>query len=360
MMLAAARSDSLDLLRLLARDNPLPSLCAWACPAWCQNACVRSGYDEGLHIQDIIRFTLSLIAPGDASWPDWASHFSRKRSRAPRGTRVAVVGAGASGLAAAWRLAGFGVDVAIYEKSSQPGGRLLALRESQLPAGVLEQDIQSIIACGVELCLDRPIESTSRLAKTYPAVILATGLDRQPRSVKENDQKLNTAGAHILPAGQRRIGRCHPIQSAADGIRAAEEALALLFPGSARVSRSTVIELTKNETPSLRPRNPSQLGKLHPTGRLPSLDEVQAEGARCLDCAILPVLKAPGRHKVDNAVSICPTNALKVVLNNDVASLYLEPQACIRCGICARHKSGKGIYLTALEHHEEFRIVHGI
>lgn len=360
MMLAASRGDLLDLLRLLCMDNPIPSLCANICPAWCQSHCVRSNLDDGLQIQKTVRFALSQVVQGDSAWPLWASHFGASPARVPEGIKAAVIGAGPSGLAAAWRLASFRVEVTVYEAGSQAGGRLRNLSETDLPAHLLQRDISAIQAAGVTFVYNHSVEDVQRLPNENSAIILATGLSCRLGEIEEFADNLNISDICALSAGQCRIGACHPIHSVADGIHAADEALIHLFPGSGFTEHRSCIDISRTDAPANSFHNPSALISLQPPGRLPLLEEIQAEGARCLDCSVLPRLNRSEIGECTKGVSVCPTNALKLVQDEAGVSLILQPDICIRCGVCAQACQKSSIVLTAVESRREFRLVHGI
>ncbi len=166
---AIARRDYAEAYRLIRANNPFPSVCAWICPHPCEDACRRAIVDEPLAIRDLKRFAVEAAgAP--------LEHAQVRDS----GKRVAVVGAGPSGLTAAYDLARLGHRVVVYDRLPSPGGHFLtSLPAYRLPAEVLQRDIDEILAAGVEIRsgvdVGRDI-TVDQIRNTSDAVIISTGL----------------------------------------------------------------------------------------------------------------------------------------------------------------------------------------
>lgn len=167
---AIARGDYLEAYRLIRANNPFPSVCAWVCPHPCEDACRRAGVDEPLSIRDLKRFAV------EAAGPVHTEQYTEPGS----GRKVAVVGAGPSGLTAAYDLARHGHQVVVYDRLPAPGGHFLtSLPDYRLPAEALRRDIEEIkaagveIHCGVEIGRDITLD---RIRECSDAVILSTGL----------------------------------------------------------------------------------------------------------------------------------------------------------------------------------------
>jgi NADPH-dependent glutamate synthase beta subunit-like oxidoreductase/coenzyme F420-reducing hydrogenase delta subunit len=166
---AIARRDYPEAYRLIRANNPFPSVCAWICPHPCEDACRRAIVDEPLAIRDLKRFAVEAAAAP-------LEHVPVRDS----GKRVAVVGAGPSGLTVAYDLARLGHRVVVYDRLPSPGGHFLtSLPAYRLPAEVLQRDIDEILAAGVEIRsgvdVGRDI-SVEQIRNTSDAVIISTGL----------------------------------------------------------------------------------------------------------------------------------------------------------------------------------------
>ncbi len=155
---------------VLARTQPLPSVCGRVCPAPCMSACNRGAYDGAVNIRGLER----LIG-------DRASFRPRRPTPASPRRSVAVVGSGPAGLSAAFTLATAGHAVVIHEGEERLGGVLrTGIPAYRLPPDVLDRDLERILGLGVEArtgaFLDA--EGVSRLAARHDAVIVAAGLPR--------------------------------------------------------------------------------------------------------------------------------------------------------------------------------------
>ncbi len=149
----------------------LPAVLGRICPAPCENACHRGSHDGAVAIRLLKRWV------GDA---DLAREAHRRPPPAPRtGKRVAVVGAGPAGLAAAARLAAEGHSVTIIDEREGPGGGLRGVEESRLPREILEAEAQMILRAGVNqrsgVRVGRDV-SLAELRQEFDAVLLAVGM----------------------------------------------------------------------------------------------------------------------------------------------------------------------------------------
>lgn len=167
-LLSLVLSDPLDAWTTIIKDNPFPAVCGRVCRAPCETACNRGRFDESISIRALERYL-----------GDWG----RKNGTftpviLEKGKRVAVVGGGAAGLAAAFalRLDGYAVDV--YEAREKPGGALRYLVPSfRLPEEVLDEEIELILKTGVRLVTSVRIGEDMQFEDllSYDAVLLAHG-----------------------------------------------------------------------------------------------------------------------------------------------------------------------------------------
>ena len=161
---------------ILVRNNPFPSVAGRVCHHPCEAACNRAGFDEPLAICRLERHVGDAAL--EAGWPLPAPE-------AERGERIAVVGGGPSGLAAAYQLRRRGYAVTLVEAGGQLGGLMRSgIPAYRLPRAVLDGEIARVLALGIELRLGETLESPEaleRLRREFDAVYLATGARRQKR-----------------------------------------------------------------------------------------------------------------------------------------------------------------------------------
>ncbi len=167
-----------EALELIRKDNVLPGICGRICTHPCEAACRRNDLDQPLAIRDIKRFI------ADSALPDPA----KAKPARTRPEKIAVVGSGPAGLAAAYDLVRLGYRVTVFEKENAPGGLLrYAVGPYRLPRPVIEQEIEHLHRIGVEFrlgCEYKPFHSAD-----FSATVLATGLWK--------DRKLNAPGEKL-------------------------------------------------------------------------------------------------------------------------------------------------------------------
>ncbi|HEX4858989.1 MAG TPA: FAD-dependent oxidoreductase, partial [Usitatibacteraceae bacterium] len=153
----------------LVRNNPLPALMGRVCYHPCEDSCNRAKVDEAVNIHAVERFL------GDeARKRGWK--FSIDAS--PSGKKVLVVGAGPSGLSAAYHLARLGHQVTIHEAGPLSGGMMrFGIPQYRLPRDVLDAEVQRILDMGVELKLNTRVDDITASMKEggFDAAFLAVG-----------------------------------------------------------------------------------------------------------------------------------------------------------------------------------------
>ncbi len=175
---------------LLARaPNPFAYTLGRICAHPCEDACRRGRIDEPIAICALKRFVTERHNLG-------AGHDPGRKSLprpAPRGRKIAIVGAGVCGLTCAHDLALLGYTVEVFESAPVPGGMLyLGIPHFRLPREIIMMEVNSILDLGVTLhtrvTLGRDI-TFSELRSKFDAVLLATGLNK--------GRELSIPGAHL-------------------------------------------------------------------------------------------------------------------------------------------------------------------
>lgn len=164
-----AKGDFAKALEVVKRDIALPSILGRICPAPCEAGCRRKQVDEAVSI------CLLKRASGD---DDLEKSIPYHPMALPlSGKKVAIVGAGPAGLAAAYYLQLKGHQAVIFDKNDKPGGELLQIDKEILPSEVIEQEVALITSTGVQLIMKAFIDEERFLAlqNEYDAVIVAIG-----------------------------------------------------------------------------------------------------------------------------------------------------------------------------------------
>jgi NADH-quinone oxidoreductase subunit F len=166
-----------DAFESVVMDNPLPASTGRVCQHPCDNRCRRLGFDEVVNMREVHRFLADEIYQSDRFEPMLARILAHKLP--PTGRKVAVAGAGPTGLTAAFYLAMLGHDVTIFEERGEAGGMLrFAIPEYRLPKSVLRRELDLIEAVGVKMAfnsrvgIDLPL---NELASRFDAVFLSIG-----------------------------------------------------------------------------------------------------------------------------------------------------------------------------------------
>jgi len=189
---------------LVARaPNPLASVCGRVCAAPCEDACRRSAIDAPISIRALKRYVTEQFGV-ESMRPDTQDrlfeHDTNEGNRYPGHLplpfhrsaptplsgprrRVAVIGAGPAGLAAAHDLALLNYQVTIFEAAAEPGGMMrYGIPEYRLPRPLLRAEIDRIVSLGVELRLNSPLSESFGLselrAQGYEAAFLSVGVSR--------------------------------------------------------------------------------------------------------------------------------------------------------------------------------------
>lgn len=158
-------------LEVVRRDNILPGICGRVCTHPCEESCRRGDLDEPIAIRDIKRFLADyeLINQIDPVLPELPSLKEK----------IAVIGSGPAGLAAATDLIRFGYDVTIFEKDPQAGGLLrYGIGRYRLPRNILDYELKYIQKLGVKIETSHPIDilgDIDKLQKDFDSVILTVG-----------------------------------------------------------------------------------------------------------------------------------------------------------------------------------------
>lgn len=146
----AEEGDYQGAWREIVKNNPLPAIMGRACYHPCESACNRAQLDEAVGIHAVERFL------GDQAI---ANEWKFEKPLNPSGKKVLVIGAGPSGLSAAYHLATLGHHVEIHEAGPLPGGMMrFGIPRYRLPRDIVDAEVKRIVELGVVLKLNSAVD----------------------------------------------------------------------------------------------------------------------------------------------------------------------------------------------------------
>ena len=155
--------------RILVRDNPMPAIHGRVCYHPCESACNRREVDDAVSIHAVERFLGDMAI--EHGWCPVVE-------AAPTGRSVLVIGAGPSGLSAAWHLALLGHRVELREAGPMAGGMMrFGIPAYRMPRDILDAEVARIEKLGVKITLDCKVEDVMAAKKDggFDAVFMAIG-----------------------------------------------------------------------------------------------------------------------------------------------------------------------------------------
>lgn len=188
-VMAIAHGDFNKALAIVTEHfSPFPAVLGRVCHHPCEDVCTRAKIDEPIAIKSLKRSITDHMPSAAAKRP---THVRKTRPE-----RIAVIGSGPAGLAAAHDLAKQGYHITVYEARSVIGGMLtLGIPEFVLPREILQAEINSVKALGVEIRTNTPIGKGLTLdnlfQQGYKAIFLSVGAQE---SLKLNIPGIDLAG----------------------------------------------------------------------------------------------------------------------------------------------------------------------
>jgi NADPH-dependent glutamate synthase beta subunit-like oxidoreductase/ferredoxin len=217
-----------EAIETVKKDIALPAVLGRICPKPCEKGCRRAAIDEAVSICLLKRYVADVDLESDKPFSPACKPSQDKR--------VAIVGAGPAGLAAAYYLRQAGVDCTIFDDHEQPGGMLrYGIPEQELPRDVLDNEIAQIQKLGLTFQGNSRIDdsaSLEKLQKDFDAVFIAfgaleneqieaMGLKTSKNGVEIDGKTYQTSLPGIFAGGDAARKRRLTVRAVADGKEAA-------------------------------------------------------------------------------------------------------------------------------------------
>jgi glutamate synthase (NADPH) small chain len=194
-----ARGDLASASERLHATNNFPEFTGWICPAPCEAACVLALNTDPVTIKQI---EVSIVEQAFAD-----NRVEPQPPASQTGRRVAVVGSGPAGLAAAQQLTRAGHEVTVFERDDRAGGLLrYGIPDFKMPKDIIDRRLEQMVAEGTRFELNADIApgDVAELRRRFDAIVLAVGALR-PRELEHDGRALG--GIHqamdYLPLGNR-------------------------------------------------------------------------------------------------------------------------------------------------------------
>lgn len=173
-----------EALDVIYNKNPLPFITGWICDHKCQYNCTRLDYEGSVKIRDMKKIA------AQQGWSEYIKAF--KKPSGGTGAKVAVIGAGPAGLAAAYFLRRGGATVSVFEREDSAGGVISHVLPSfRMPLEEIDKDLEFIKAHGVDFHFGQKDLTIDGLkAQGFEKIIIAIGA--------EKDNKLNLPGGNVI------------------------------------------------------------------------------------------------------------------------------------------------------------------
>ncbi|HBA60087.1 MAG TPA: dihydropyrimidine dehydrogenase [Elusimicrobia bacterium] len=229
-LMAARRMGKSDIKRsaaLIMGHNTFGGVCGAVCPDWfCVKACSRKLFDNPIN-----------IPAAQAAVVQKAKELGvmpRFKKAKPNGKKVAVVGAGPAGFAAAGTLAQLGYKVELFEKDKKAGGACNLIPDKRLPKEVLATEIAFIKTLGdISIKTGCAQKDPAALLKKYDAVIVTAGVEEQLKLNIDNE-KAGVEGLEYLRHAAKYKVKGKNVAVVGGGAVAADCAMIALKNGAAR------------------------------------------------------------------------------------------------------------------------------
>jgi ferredoxin len=343
-----------DALNVVKDEIALPHILGYICPAPCEKACRRKQIDAPVSICLLKRIT----AVEGTDEKSQSVHIPAGK-KSDRIGKVAIIGSGPAGLAAAYYLQLYGHACTLFDKEQKAGGTLrYMIPDEELPKNVIDEEVEHIRSMGASFKFSTLVDENyfnSELKDAFDAVIIATGdlasgnhfagmLSSTANGYKANDKDMSSMAPGIFVCGSAIRSHKMAVRSVAQGKTAAESVHNYLenklFEKPGKIFNSRFEKLLPEEYSEY-------LKESVPTARLTpeagylggfTADEAREEALRCLhcDCRKQDDCKLriySNEYNIDRKKYLIGERK-PMTKQIQHQSIVFEPEKCIKCGLC--------------------------
>lgn len=370
-----AAGDFAGSLRVVKEEIALPFILGYICPAPCEKACRRKQVDEAVSVCLLKRF----VAAEDESS---GTRYLPVKATAS-GKKVAIIGTGPAGLAAAYYLLQRGHECVLYDKNNEAGGALrTAIPANELPREALDVEVDRIRSYGASFMLGREITKeifTGEIAPAFHAIIIATGdittdgnlaamFRGSKTGISVSEGTYETSEPRVFACGSVLRAQKMSVRAVAQG-KAAAIAADQFMKGmkpekSVKRFNSRFDKLSEPEFAEYL-KEADSTSRHEPFGGMLAgycQEEALDEARRCLHCDCRKLDDCRLREYCDeygaDRKKYASGERNVIIKHFDHEQVVYEPEKCIRCGLCIdiTVKSGEATGLTFMQRGYDVRV----
>jgi ferredoxin len=352
-----------EALNVVKEEIALPYVLGYICPAPCEKACRRKQVDEAVSICHLKRTTArfgtderanELVAAADSIVT-------------PSGKKVAIIGTGPAGLAAAYYLQLKGHNCTLFDKAPEAGGTMrYSIPDEELPKSIIDEETGIIKSMGASFILNSLITAEqvmTNIRPAYDAIILATGdftvynelngiAELTKNGFRVNEKNMSTSVEGIFVCGSAIRSHKMAVRSVAQGKTAALSVHNFLqgkkYEKPEKMFNSRFDKLLQPEFDEYL-KEATRTGRSDPSGGyLEGFSRVEAvrEALRCMHCDCrkkdnCKLRNFSDEYKIDRKrFAVSGRKTLTKQIQHDL--VIFEPEKCIKCGLCVDISAAEG------------------
>jgi ferredoxin len=351
VMLRHLQAERMEEAAVVVRQTlPLAGVLGRLCHHPCEQGCRRGNWDDPAAIRDMERVVADYDAKAAAPYAPLQNPAS--------GKNVVIIGAGPTGLAAAFYLARHGHRVSVCDRAHEAGGTLREVSEQSLPAKVREVEIATLTRMGIEFKFGVELGqhlTVEGLARGFDAILLAVGepgdgdaarlgVPLAGKAIKTDPNNCLTPLDKIFAAGSAVRPQKQLVKAMAEGRAAAECVHRFLSGQPARRPEKPFSSIMGRVDPGeLKAflRSTHNGGSVSPCDRCAghTRQEAALESSRCLHCDC----RSSGNCVLQHYAQTYGANASRFRAERrefeqqlQPGGIIFEPGKCILCGICVK------------------------